>query len=222
MVLQTIAVPVLETPVAPATVQIALGVTIGLAVVVVFVGVGVVVLVEGLGVVGAVEVFTGSVTLVVGALVGSTALVVGAFVGSVFGAAGSVAAGVLLGSASLGLATGAGWLGSVIFVVTRTVDRISDDAVDGRCLSGSALVTSGAAIAPTATSDRRPPPTTPSFITRLNDFHRPSRRRASDGPDGIRYGGDGFPLTFDMRLSSAAPTDDVCSRLPHGCGLVSR
>jgi hypothetical protein len=114
-VLQTIGLPVLETPVAPATVQIALGVTVGFAVadVVVFVGVGVVVVVvvvEGLGVVGCgvVDVFAGSVAVVVGAFVGSGALVVGALVGSAFGAPGIAVADVLLRSVVADCAVGTG------------------------------------------------------------------------------------------------------------------
>jgi hypothetical protein len=174
VVLQTIAVPVLVTPVAPATEQVALRTTVGFAVadVVVFVGVGVVVVVEGFGVVGSgvVEVFTGSVALVVGALLGSVAFVVGALVGSVLVTAGTVFGGVLLGSVAVACAMGAGWLGSVALGTTRAVVRTSDVPENGRCLSGSEEATRGAAMAPTATSDRSPPPTMPSFTVRWKDF----------------------------------------------------
>ncbi len=178
VVRQTIAVPVLETPVAPATVQIAFGVTVGFAVgvVVVVVGFGVVVVVEGFGVVGTgvVEVFTGSVAFVVGAFVGSVAFVVGAFVGAV-DAAGIVLAGDLLGSVAAGLVV-AGWLSSTAFGVTVAIGRMSDGPATLGCFGDSWGLTRGAAMAPTATSDRSPPPTMPSFTVRLNDCQRFSRR----------------------------------------------
>jgi len=219
VVRQTSAAPVAETPVAPETVQIAFGVTVGFAEadVVDFVAVGVAVVVVFVGC-GDVDVFTGSVAFVVGALVGSAALVVAfvgsAFVGSVFGAAGRVLAGVRVGSEAAVFSVGAAWLGSVAFDVTRAVELACDDEANGRCFRGSEEATSGAAMAPTATRDRSPPPTMPSLMVRLNDANRPRRRRPSDGPEGIRYGCCGLPVTYDMPVSLMPHTRDVSVHVP--------
>ncbi len=134
VVRQTIAVPVLETPVAPATVQIAIGVTIGFAVaeVAVVVGLEVVVVVDGVGVVGSgdVEAFAGWAAGVV------------AWVGPVVGAAGIVVAAGLLGPVGAASAVDA-WWPAVAFEVTRADEPgTSNPPPNGRCLSGSEKSTS--------------------------------------------------------------------------------
>jgi hypothetical protein len=187
VVLQTMALPVLVTPVAPAVEQNAPGVTVALA--------------AGAAVVAFAAVVFGAAAVVFGALAVVAALVAGAAGAVVAGAA--VVAGTL-GESDVAGAVVSGWVVVALVVTAAMVGRTVVDtlmlASFGTC--GLGVEVSGFAIAPTAPRLMTPPAMMPILTLPLSAFHFPLRRVVSLAV-GIRYGRGGCGLFmlggWDMR-----------------------
>jgi hypothetical protein len=188
-VLQTIALPVLVTPVDPAPEQKAPGVTVagaaGLVVVATFAAVvfGAAAVVFG----AAAVVFAGAAALVAGATV---AVAAGAVV-----AGGSVVAATLTEAGAGGGVAVAGLADVALGVVVATVGLADELTLAlgsfGTWVAG--VEVSGFAIAPTAPRLMTPPATMPILTFPLSAFQAPLRPGASLG-GGIRYGRGGCGL----------------------------
>jgi hypothetical protein len=173
VVLQTMALPVLVRPVAPATEQNAPGVTVAFeaAVVVAFVAA----VVFGAAVV-VLAVVAALVVGATGAVVAGAAVVAGTLVEA--GVAGAVVAGLVV----------------VALVVTAALVGRAGEltlALANLGICGLGVDVSGFAIAPTAPRLKTPPATTPILTFPLSAFHCPARRVVSLVV-GIRYGRRGW------------------------------
>jgi hypothetical protein len=183
--LQTMALPVLVTPVAPATEQNAPGVTVAF---------------EAPAVVAFVAAVVFGAAVVVLAVV--AALVVGAAVAVV---AGTVVVAGTLTEAEVAGAVVAGLVVVAAVATAALVGRAGEVtlALASLGICGLGVEVSGFAIAPTAPRLSSPPATTPILTLPLSAFHSPARRVVSLVA-GIRYGGRGWCGQFmlggcDMR-----------------------